>query len=291
MDCSNESTKFTGSRWKAVTLGLRLSNSWLGLSLIARFYIIWGLIGLILCFVLIPFALLGKMDAFNQVMNPVALYGYVLPMALMAAITWAVKLFSRLLWCGIPEPPTATFLALASVAGRLSVLFAIGHVWISDGPFGKGLLLPGTIACSGIAWLGLVADWGFIRTLRRDFLTASDPALASVKLNRTVEEATESEGVNDRSKKGVFTRDLGEWFKERFPKAYKIITWILLPVAYVAVSSVADDGNPQAIPTAILRLAVITPVVLQIFWMPGDGIDELISAFSPETAQQDQQPA
>ena len=288
---SREPIRFEGARWKAVRLGLRLAKSWLGVGLIARFYLIWCLIGLLLCFVFIPFALLGKMDVFNQVMNPVALYGYLLPMALLAAATWAVRLFSRLLWCGIPEPLTATFLAFASVAGRLSVLFALGHMWISGGPFGKGLLLPGTIACSGIAWLGLVADLGFIRSLRRDFIAAPDPALTSVKLDHAAEEATESKGVTDRSKKAVFTRDLGEWFKERFPRAYQVVTWILLPVAYVAVSSLADDGNPQAIPNAILRLAVIAPVILQIFWIPGDGIDELICALSPNPPQKSPDPA
>jgi len=289
--CTHESANFTGARWRAVRLGLHLANSWLGVGLMARLYLIWCVLGLILCVVLIPFALLGKMDAFNSVMNRVALYGYLVPLALMAATTWAVKLFSRLLWCGIPEPATATFLAIASVAGRLSVLFALGYIWISGGPFGKGLLLPGTIACAGIAWLGLVADWGFIRTLQRDFIAAPDPALISDTLDNVPEDATEAEAVSERNKTTVFTRDLGEWFEGRFPRAYKIVTWILLPLAYVAVSALADDGNPQAIPDAILRSAVIAPAILQIFWMPGDGIAELISALSPEAAQQGQQPA
>jgi len=225
------------------------------------------------------------------VMNPVALYGYLLPMALLAAATWAVKLFSRLLWCGIPEPPTATFLAVASVAGRLSVLVALGYIWISGRPFGERLLLPGTIACAGIAWLGLVADSGFIRTLRRDFMMAPDPAQASYKLDNLVKDTTKSEDVSERNKKTVLTRDLGEWFKERFPRGYKIVTWILLPVTYVAVSSLADNGNPQAIPNAILRLAVIAPAMLQVFWIPGGSIDELIYALSPRTAEDDLPPA
>jgi hypothetical protein len=283
--------EFEGSRWKTLRLGLRLANSWLGIGLIARFYLIWGLLGLLLCFVLVPFAVLGKMDAFNHVMNPIALYGYVLPMALMAATTWAVKLFSRLLWCGIREPRTAVFLALASVAGRLSLLLALGYVWLSGGPFGKGLLLPGTIACAGIAWLGLAADWGFIRTLRRHFIPPTAPALPSDPLNKAAEDATEADGATNRNKKTVFTRDLGEWFKARFPRGYKIVVWILLPLAYVTVSSLADDGNVQAIPGAILRLAVIAPPILQVFWIPGDGIEELISAFSPSSVQKNPNPA
>ena len=287
--CSHESAKFTGARWRAVRRGLHMANSWFGIGLMARFYLIWGVLGLSLCFGLIPFALLGKMDAFNQVMNPVALYGYLLPIALIAAITWAVKLFSRVLWCAIPEPLSATFFAYASVAGRLSILLALGCVWHSGEPFGKGLLLPGTIACAGIAWLGLGADWEFIRTLRRDFIAEPDPALTADRLDEVAEAAAEGGGVSERNKKTFFTRDFGEWFKAHFPKAYKIVTWVLVPLAYVAVSSLADDGNPQAIPYAILRLAVISPVFLQIFWMPGDVTGTLICALSP--GQKDFHPA
>jgi len=285
---SHEPAEFEGTRWKAVRLGLRLANSFLGVLAIVRFYLIWGLIGLILCVVLIPFAVLGKMNAFNNVMNPAALYGFVLPLGLMAATTWAVKLFSRLLWCRIPEPLTATLLAYASVAGRVSVLFAFGYIWLSGGPFGKGLLLPETIACSGIAWLGLVAEWRFIRILCRDFIPAPDPALTSDESDNPVENATEAEGVTDETRESIFTRnfDFGEWLKRRFPKAHKFVVWILLPVAYVAVSSLADNGNLQAIPHAILRLAVITPAFLQIFWIPGSEIDGLIRALSEKTAQE-----
>ena len=285
---SHESAEFEGTRWKAVRLGLRLANSFLGVLVIVRFYLIWGLIGLILCVVLIPFAVLRKMNAFNDVMNPVALYGFVLPMALMAASTWAVKLFSRLLWCGIPEPLTATLLAYASVAGRLSILFAFGYVWLSGESFGRGLLLPETIACSGIAWLGLVAEWGFIRILRRDFIPAPDPALTSDESDNSVENATEAEGVTDETKKSLFTRnfDFGESLKRRFPKGHKFVVWILLPVAYVTVSSLADNGNLQAIPDATLRFAVITPAFLQVFWIPGSEIDGIVRALSQKTAQE-----
>jgi ABC-type multidrug transport system fused ATPase/permease subunit len=40
-------------------------------------------------------------------------------------------------------------------------------------------------------------------------------------LNRVAEDAMEAEAVSERNKKTVFTRDLGEWFKERFPRVYK----------------------------------------------------------------------
>jgi hypothetical protein len=256
--CSHKPAELIGKRWKAVRLGLRLANSHLGIGVIVWFYVLWCLIGLLL-------SVLGAMGSFKNALNPLTLYGFVLPMALAAAATWAVKLFSRFLWCAIPEPLSAKCLAFASVAGRLSVLYAIGFVWLSGGPFGKGLLLPATVACSGIGWLGLLAEWGFIRTLRRDFMPAADPAPSSDEVDHSVESATEAEAVPEQHKKSILTRDFGAWFSECFPKAHKVIVWVILPLAYVTASSLADNGNLQAVPAAILRLAVIAPALLQVF--------------------------
>jgi hypothetical protein len=273
-----------------VRLGLRLADSYLGVWVIALFHALWVLIGLILCFVLIAFAVLGKADAFRNALNPVALYGYVLPLALMAATTWAVKLFSRLLWCCIPEPVTATFLALASVVGRLSVLFALGYVRLSGGAFGKGLLLPATIACSGVAWLCLVAEWRFIRILQRDSIPAADPAPSPEVLEKAVENETRAEGVTGRHKKNILTRDVGEWFKSRFPRGHKFVGWVLLPLAYVTASALGDKGDLEAVPEAILRLAVIAPAFLQAFWVPGGEIARLINALSQKTTPENSHP-
>jgi len=57
-------------------------------------------------------------------------------------------------------------------------------------------------------------------------------------------------------------------------------------LGYVAVSSLGNNGDLRAVPEAILRLAVVAPAILQIFWIPGDKIDRLIAAFSPTTAQE-----
>ena len=283
---SYERAELEGARWKAVRRGLRLARSSLGVGAIGLFYGLWCLIGLILCLVLIPFAVVGKKAAFEDALSPIALYGFLLPIALMAGSTWAVKLFSRLLWCAIPEPLTATFLAFAAVAGRLSVLFALGHLWLSGGPFSKGLLLPETMACAGIAWLGLVAEWGFIRTLRRDLIAAADPAPSSAEFDNAVQSATEAERVTGQNQKSILTRDFGEWFKRAFPRCHKLFVWILLPLAYVIVSSLANNGDPQAIPDAILKLAVIAPAFLQVLWLPRDEIDALLNALSQKTAQE-----
>jgi hypothetical protein len=287
---SHERAEFQGTRWKTVRFGLRLANNWLGVRAITCFYALWCLIGLVLCVVIVPFVVLGKLSTFRETLNPIALYGFVLPIGLMAASTWVVKLLSRLFWCAIPEPPTATFLAFASTAGRLSLIIAAVGIWHWGGPFGKGLLLPQTVACAGVAWLGLVADWGFIRTLR-PFIPTADPAASSPNFSDVAEDSTE-ERAPEQTRKGVFTRDLDPeaWFKRRFPKAYRFVSWVLLPLAYVALSSLADNGDPQAIPDAILRFAVIAPALVQVFWIPGDELCQLINALSPRTVPENLHP-
>jgi len=83
-------------------------------------------------------------------------------------------------------------------------------------------------------------------------------------------------------KESVLKRNLGEWFRCRFPKGYKLVVWILFPVGYVTISSLADNGDPRAVPEAILKLAVIAVAILQTFWIPSDKLHRLIDAF-PQT--------
>ncbi len=268
----------TTMRWKAVWLGLRLAgNSW-GVGAIGCFAGLWCLIGVILCLICVPFAAMGKMPVFYDAVNSIGLYGFLWPLGLMAAATWAVQLLARLLWCGVHEPPTATFLALASVAGRLSVLFVLGSAGFWSVPLGKGLLLPETIACSVIAWLGLAGDYGFIRTLRREWLPAADAVTSSAESDAAAEGAKEAGGVIEQKRGNALTSDVGEWFKRRFPRAHTFAVWILLPVGYVTVSSLAGNGDPGVIPQAILRLAVLAPVFLQVFKSPGDKLEGLLQA-------------
>jgi hypothetical protein len=266
---SLEATEFGGPRWQAVRFGLRLASSWFGAFAIGLFYLLWVLIGFALCFVLIPFTILGKADAFNHAVNQVGLYGFLLPIGLMVATTWAVKLFSRLLWCAIPEPLAAALLAFASLGGRLSVLVGATYLWIWREPFGQALLRAEVVVCSAAAWLGLAADWVFIRSLRKEFLPDEDSARPTEKFE-TAAEIVDEERVTEPRKKSVFTRqfDPGAWLKSRFPRTHKFFVWILAPVAYVTISSLADNGDPHAIPQAIFRLGVVSPVILQVFWTP-----------------------
>lgn len=264
--------------------GLRLANSYLGTVLIAWFYGLWALIGLILCLVLIAMAIMGKANTFEKGLSSVALYCFVAPMAVLLAATWAVKLFSRLLWCAIPEPLMATFLALASLLGRLCVVIGALYLWLRGGPWAKGLLLPEVVACSAIAWLGLVADWGFIRTLQDELMPTAHSTESSAEMDKEQENAGEEERVTEQPRERILRRDVGAWFKSRFPKCYKLVVWILLPLGYVTVSSLAGNGDPRAIPEAILRVAVIAPVILQTFWIPNDKLDRLVVALSQITS-------
>jgi hypothetical protein len=283
IDYSHYPAGLSGARWKAVRLGLLLANSHVGPALIAWCYALWALIGLLLCLVFIPMVIMGKADAFEKGFNPIALYGFVVPMAGLAAATWAVKLLSRLLWCAFPEPLVATFLALASVIGRLCVVIGAVHLWLRGGPWGKGLLLPQVVACSGIAWLGLVAEWGFIQTLWQEFIATANPARSSVETDQAGIDPTKDEHVPEQPRASILRLDLGEWFKSRFPRGYKLVVWILLPLGYVTVSSLADNGDPRAVLEAILRLAVIASVIVQTFWIPNDKLYRLIDAFSQTT--------
>lgn len=282
-----ESARFTGVRWQAFRLGLRLAQSQLGPGAIICFYGLWCLLGLILCLVFIPYAVWGKVDTFTKALNPVALYCYLLPMALMAAITWAVKLASRLLWCGIPEPRSARWLACAAVAGRLAFLGGILKLQPWAGPLDQGLLVSGTLAVCGLAWLGLLAEWGFMQTLRRAFISGSDPARPPAELKSEVENAGQDH-VAGTTKKNLFTRQLhpGEWFERRFPVSYQVALWIILPLGYIMFRSMADSGGLQTVPQAILRWAVILSAIFQIFWLPGDGMAQLSQVFSQKTGPQ-----
>jgi len=281
IDSSHQPVDLGDARWKAVRLGLRLANSYLGVGLIGWFYALWALFGLVLCLAFIPIAIMGKEDAFKSWLNPVALYGLAVPMAVLAAATWAAKLFSRLLWCATPEPMLATLLAFAAVTGRLCVSVGVAYLWLRGGPWRKGLLVPDVVACAGTAWLGLVAEWGFIRALQHEFFPTANPDYSSSLTVDAGKDLTNDEHLTKPPTGSILRRDLGEWFKSRFPTGYKLVVWIFLPVGYVAVSSLANDGDPRAVPEAILRLAVVAPVILQTFWIPNDKLHGLIEALSP----------
>jgi hypothetical protein len=269
------------ARWSAVARGLRLANSRLGAGTMGMFYALWGLIGIGLSLALLVAAACGVVDNFRRAMEPVALYGFILPLALMTASTWIVKLCARFLWCAIPAPPTAAALACAAVVGRLAVLTGAVCLWAWHRPVGEGLLRPQVLACSAVAWLGLATEWGFIRLLRR--FPHAAPGSPRPAFDSEVAEATGPEPDSAQQVKGsVWTRrfDPGTWCARRFPTAYRPFGWVMLPLVGVAAASLAESGDLQSLPAALLRLAVAGPALLQPFWVPRGERGALADAIS-----------
>ena len=91
----------------------------------------------------------------------------------------------------------AAFLTLASVMGRLSVVIGAVYLWLRGAPWGKGLLLPEVVACSGVAWLGSISEWIFIRTLQHQFIPAANPPQSLEELDNAPENAREAERVTE----------------------------------------------------------------------------------------------
>ena len=274
-----------GVRWRTTRLGLRLANNWIGLRVFLLFFGLWCLIGLALCLVLIPFAVAGKVEVFSKALEPVAMYGYALPIAFIVAATWGVKLFSRLLWCWIPEPFVARFLALVSTVGRLAVLFALGYIWYRGKRFRNGLLLPAVLACSGAAWLGLAAEWVFIWVVHGHFIPNDETANSSGTPDNEADIPNEEELGEEE--KNVLTRNIdpGRWLKKRFPRGHALVTWVVFPLGYAALTSITNDGDPKAIPKALLMFSVIYPAILQAFVGADAKIEGLLEILSPAPAQ------
>ena len=98
----------------------------------------------------------------------------------------------------------------------------------------------------------------------------------------SAEELSE-ESASGQNKKSLLTREFhpDDWLRKRFPKVRQVLVWIVLPLGYVTVSSMAENGDPQAIPAALLRYAVVFPAALQIFWIPVQQIAPVLRALAP----------
>jgi len=283
----NEPTALEGTPGKAVLLGLRLDKGYPAVAF-SCFYALGFLIFVIVFFVSILLVLLGKIDGIFDEANPVLLYSCLLPITSFTLGTWVVKLVSRVLWCAVQVPRTATILAVVSLLARLAVLFAVGYLWLSGVPFGKGLFLPGIVACAAFAWIGLVAEWRFIVTLRRHFVPTPDPHMSCHESENVVDDANKPEGVTDGNEKSNFTGN----FVARFNKLAAgrpgdvfillVIAYAILGIAYAILVS----GTFQDLLAGIVIVVVTAPVLLQLFPAPGDGSDGLIDALSGKPSQE-----
>ena len=167
--------------------------------------------------------------------------------------------------------------------GRISVLIGAVLFSRSHTTVIQGLLLPQLIACSGIAWLGLLSELGFVRTLQSEW----GPGHPSINEMKNGGPAAEPEPVSEvptrQAGKSVLTRDVGEWFAGRFPKIHRHwvqVSWFVVPLLYVVASSLADNGSPEPAIAAVLRLMVVAPALLQVFWVQSKGLEYLIETAS-----------
>ena len=266
-------------RWNAVRRGLRLANAWFGLAVFVLFYFGWlvmaGVIALVL---LIASAFMGKMLLSESAFDTVGFYTLLIPLWLIMTTIWMAKLYSSILLCAIPRPSSAAWLAFAATAGRIAILFAAGYTLFSGGPYRETILSPPVAACAAVAWLGLAAEWGFYRTLRRYFLPVSpsasraDPASAS--LEGSDDERTEA-------KKSVLKRDVGKWFQGRYPRAYKIVALTLVPLLSLFVFwTDHSDSFLQSLYGAAFAYVIIIVPVFQGIPMFGSKAQELMDALS-----------
>ncbi len=265
--------RFESRQWKAVRLGLSIANNNVGANLLTCGYFLFMIFGGLA--VVGMLVLHASPDAPKR-LEPILLYVFVLPMVLIAAGTWMVRLGSRVLWCSIPNAPRAALLAVISVAGRLSALVACVFVGLHKGPFFATVVLPLPIICAALAWLGLLAEIGFISALRLDVLRSDLTGLAPI--NSTADSAVaDPDRAESQAKANWFTSeyDFEKWSKQRFPKYYRIVGGALNLLGFSAVIVIANMSHPREIPGAILAVLCIAPVYLQIFSRPGGAIDDL----------------
>ncbi len=150
---------------KALILGLKLASGRLADLLLRLGWIVLFPGGLVLALICTWLAWIQSID-FKTLVNDSAPY-VIVPACFFWAVAWFSNLLSRVLWCAVRQPITAKLLAVVSSIGRMAVLFAVFYGWNSGRSFSDVLLLPVTIACASIAWLGLASDWLFVRTLHR----------------------------------------------------------------------------------------------------------------------------
>lgn len=158
----NEQADFSD---KALILGLKLASGRLADLLLRLGGIVLFPGGLVLALICTWLAWIQSID-FKTLVNDFAPY-VIVPACFFWAVAWFSNLLSRVLWCAVRQPITAKLLAVVSSIGRMAVLFAVFYGWNSGRSFSDILLLPVTIACAAIAWLGLASDWLFFQTLHR----------------------------------------------------------------------------------------------------------------------------
>lgn len=261
-------------QWSAVRRGLQLANNPLGVVAFSLYYGLWCIIGVVLAAVFIVFIFLDKARAFERALDPVALYAFLCPLALILAVTWAAGFVGRVLWCRIPDLLSGTFLAVMSVAGRIAILVVILFLLRSDQPFKEAVLLPPAMLCAAFAIVGLLSDWGFIWLLSRKFAVETATEIADSQAE------PEAQAAVEKPVKSIFKRDVNELLEKRFPRVNNALRLIIFPALLILMSWMKDGGHPAALLSALGRFALLIPIILQIFWMPRELTRSVLDAMT-----------
>jgi hypothetical protein len=242
---------------KALILGLKLASSGLvGLSSCLTLVVLQAG-GLVLALVCLLVSWIQSAD-FLELFNYSSLY-ILFPCSLLIAGAWFSYLLSRVLWCAVRKPITAKLLAVLSTVARLAVVFAFFYGWSSGKSFSDILLLPNTIACAAIAWLGLASDWFFVRILHCHLV----PSKERRELNENTDLDVNST-LNESNKRTFFSG---------LKKREEILFWI---IAIIGFAVLVYDKR-----LAFARTIVIAPMILQLLpQFKTSLVDEIIESMT-----------
>lgn len=266
----NEQADFSD---KALILGLKLASGRLADLLLC----LGGLVvlfpgGLVLALICTWLAWIQSID-FKTLVNDSAPY-VIVPACFFWAVAWFSNLLSRVLWCAVRQPITAKLLAVVSSIGRMAVLFAVFYGWNSGRSFSDVLLLPVTIACAAIAWLGLASDWLFFQTLHRHLV----PSQTEHSLSEHTHLDTNAP-LNDSNQRTFLSGTTEE----------NVAIFFVIIVAVVMQLVVA--------PLSFGGLVVMLPLILQVWplqlWPPVKKalVNEIIRSMTHDSKGSDQPPA
>ena len=254
-------------RWEIVQRGLRLANRLLYLNgAMALFYGLWVVIGILLVIVHLGLFFAGKADSFERALDPFAKYGFLLPLLALFISCWIAKLYSRILWCAVPEPFFAQILAVLAVLGRLVMIYLAVRLWelphrLLDLPARADLVLCAVFAC-----LGLLSELLFLRSLPPSITGNELPPANYTPIEPDPEEVNEEVfSAIEPEKKSVWTRNLDDWLAQRFPRSTKVISWICPPLLFLALFCTRSE---KPLGQALLIVSLIYPLILQVFWIP-----------------------
>jgi hypothetical protein len=258
---------------KALILGLKLASGRLA-DLLLR---LGGLVlfpgGLVLALICTWLAWIQSIDI-KTLFNDFAPY-VIVPACFFGAVAWFSNLLSRVLWCAVRQPITAKLLAVVSSIGRMAVLFAVFYGWNSGRSFSDILLLPMTIACAAIAWLGLASDWLFVRTLHHHLVPSQTEHSLSEHTNLDT-----NAPLNDSNQRTF----LSGTTEENVPNFFFVI--IVAVVMQLVVAPLSFGG-----------LVVMLPLILQVLplqlWPQVKKVlvNEIIRSMTHDSKGSDQPPA